>query len=486
MKTRYRGRYVVGYDGTAGNHVIFDNGELVVEGNKVVFAGAEYDGPVDIEVDASNCLILPGLINAHGLMDVSIYQYAFDRPPAGGYFRPRSWVEEASQSDVFTPEQVRRGADLSFLNFARSGCTTVCGITSMVFKRWDDPAWEPEIYMESAVKLGIRAYLSHHYRARAPYSAGNGEKSFVLDDARGMMGLERCIDFIEKYDGAFGGKIRGALFPYTLDQSTPDLLRATARAAEALDVPIRMHTAQSEDEIAFLLSEYGMSPVAYLESLGILDRRWLLTHSLHIGGNHPETEEQDLAILAQRGVSVANCPWIYTFNGGYLNSFSRYGQSGINMLIGTDTFPQDLLREMRWAAIMSKVADGASTSGTAREVFDAVTLNAANYLGRDDIGKLSPGAKADAVMVDFDRFSIGPTEDPIRNLVYFATAADVQSVMVDGEMVIDDHRSTRVDEERVVRDSQGVSDLVADTLAEWSTGSSDREEFCPPSYPRVR
>ncbi|MFP4200734.1 MAG: amidohydrolase family protein, partial [Clostridia bacterium] len=198
------------------------------------------------------------------------------------------------------------------------------------------------------------------------------------------------------------------------------------------------------------------------------------------------SSEDDLQVLADRGVSVANCPWIYTFRGGYLNSFSRYRQAGINMVLGTDTFPQEMLREMRWSSSMSKVAEQDSTSGRAEEIFDAVTVNAARYLGRDDLGKLSPGVKADVVMVDFDRFSIGPTEDPIRSLVYFATAADVRRVLVDGEIVVDDFKSTRVDEGEVVGNSQGVSNHVRDTLCRWMGKDSPQDEFPPPAYPRVR
>jgi cytosine/adenosine deaminase-related metal-dependent hydrolase len=227
LKTRYRGRYVIGFDETRDSHTIIDNGEVVVEDNRIEFVGKQYRGEVDREVDATDCLISPGFINAHALMDVSIYQYAFDRPREKGYYRPRSWVMDSERSSLFSPDELRRGAELSFLNMVRSGCTTMLGITSMVFKRWHDPVWEPEVYLQAAVKLGLRAYLSHHYRSWAPYTGDGGGKEQALDEKRGLEGLEHCIEFIEKYDGAFGDRIRGALFPYTLDQSSPRLLEAT-------------------------------------------------------------------------------------------------------------------------------------------------------------------------------------------------------------------------------------------------------------------
>ncbi len=485
-KTLYRTGYLVAYDAHRGSHVIHDGGELVLEGDCVVHAGGPYTGTADRVVDARDCLVSPGFINAHALMDVSIFQFAFDRPRERGYHRPRSWLEAPGEPGVFDPGEIRRGARLAFLNLARSGCTTIMGITSMVFKRWDDPPWEPEIYLEVAVESGLRAYLSHHYRSRAPYTGASGGKEFLSDEARGMEGLRRCVEFIEKYDGSFGGRIRGALFPYTLDQSTPRLLQATAEAAEELDVPVRMHTAQSTGEIDFLLGEHGMGPVPFLDELGVLGPRWLLTHCLHIAGNHPGTDESDLSILRDRGVSVANCPWIYTFDGGYLDSFSRYGRAGVNMCIGTDTFPQDILREMRWAATASKIAEGRGDAGTAREVFDAVTVNAARFLGREDIGRLCPGAKADVVMVDMERFSVGPVDDPIRALVYFATSADVKTVLVDGSPVVEDFRSLRFDEGQVVRSSRDVSSKIGDRLAAWREPDGDPSSVFSSSYPRVR
>ena len=482
MKTRIRGRYVIGYDETEQTHVIYEPGELVYEGDEVLFVGKHYEGPVDHDVDATDCIVSPGLINGHALMDVSIYQYGFDRPREKGYHRPRSWVE--GTDDIFTPEEIRKGAELSFLNFARSGCTTILGITAMVFKRWDDPIYEPEIYAETARKMGLRAYVSHHYRSHAPYS-GDGKKEFLVDPDKALQGLERCTEFIRKHHRVGDGMIGATLFPYTLDQNTPEILQATAKAAEELDVLVRMHTAQSQGEMEYLMQEHGMGPIEYLESLGVLSSRWLLTHSIYVGGNHKYSSEQDLKIMAERGVSVANCPWIYSFDGEYLNSISRYRRAGINMMLGTDTFPQDLLREMRWGAMMAKVAEHSSTAGTSRELFDAVTVNPARFLGREDIGRLAPGSKADIVVVDCGRFSMGPTEDPIRSLVYFATGADVKTVIVNGEKIVDDFRSLKVDEEKVVRHSQQVSDKVRDTLAGWNHPGEDPREVYSPSYPRV-
>src|SRR5690606_4258728 len=151
----------------------------------------------------------------------------------------------------------------------------------------------------------------------------------------------------------------------------------------------------------------------------------------HAGG--PWVSDAELGLLAQAGVTVGHTPWIYLFGGRTLHSFGRYLRAGVGVAIGTDTYPGDMLQEMRVAAQLGKVAeavDGATTpvasvGATAKTAFDAATLGAARFLGRDDLGRLAPGAKADIVMVRTDTASFVPTLDPIRSLVYYASFRDV-------------------------------------------------------------
>jgi len=476
LKTKIKGRYVVGYDVERGTHVIIPDGEVVYEDDRIVFVGKRYTGTVGRTLDRSSCLISPGLINAHALMDTSIFQYiAFDRERRGGH-RSRQYV--VGDEDVaFDRQKIRDGARLALLNMVHGGATTILGMTAGVFKRWSDPDWEPETYMEAVVEQGLRGYLSHSYRSDLSYISDD-EVRTLRDEKKGHEGLEKARAFIEQYHGSFGDTIRGLFMPYTLDTVTPELLQETRRLADELGVGIRMHFAQSQREIDEIQRLHGLTPVEYLEKLGVLGPRLLLTHSLHIAGNHgtPHADGRELDLLARRDVSVANCPWIYTFRGGYLNSFSRYSRHGVNMCIGTDTFPQDMISEMRWAGIMSKVADSTALSGTAGEVFNAATVNAAHYLQRDDLGRLKPGAKADIIAVDFGRFSIGPVDDPIKNLVYFGSASDVKTVVINGSVVLDGFKSLRVDEEEVVAKAQPVSDHIKTVFRKWDR-EMGREEY---------
>ena len=485
MKTKLTGRYVVGFDSQKREHVIYQNGELVFEGDTVLYVGKHYKGEVERVIDASRCLISPGLIDMHALMDSGIHPLLLDQEKKRGMYRPKSWVTDPEETPVFTPSDVRTAAEHSFLSMLRSGVTTFCGITAMVFKRWDDPVWEPDIYVEIAVRYGLRAYLSHHFRAGAQYVEADGSIGWIWDEAKGFRGLERNIDFIKKYQGSFDGKINGLLFPYTCDQVTPELLKATRQAATELGVGIRMHFSQSQLELQLIAEKHnGATPTEYLEDLGFLADDVMLTHALygrgHSGG--PWMSDGELQILAQHGITVTNCPWIYSMRGGYLMSLSRYLEAGINVCLGTDTQPDDILREMRWGAMMGKVAGGHAATATAREVYNAVTVNAAKFLKRTDIGRLAPGSKADIMVLDLDRPALSAQDDPIRCLVYFASMADVKQVIIGGKTVVDDFHCLVVDETEVSRAAQQASLKVKETLHSWDSSGQAMDAFFEPSF----
>jgi cytosine/adenosine deaminase-related metal-dependent hydrolase len=483
--TAIRGSYVVGFDPHKDVHVLYRNGEVAFEGDRIVYAGPRYPGEAQQRIEADGCLVAPGLINMHALMDVGIHQFLLDRRREPGMVRPRSWVVDPEQRPVFSADEIRAGAEHTFTTMARSGVTTFCGITAMVFKRWHDPDWEPEMYAEAAGRVGLRAYLSHHYRAGAQYVEPDGAIGWEWDEAKGFEGLERNIAFKEAWHGAYDDRIRVLLFPYTCDQVTKPLLLATRDAAERHGIGIRMHFAQSNTEMEEIARRYGgMTPVEYLDSIDFLGPHVMLTHGIygrgHDGG--PWMCHAELETLARRGVTVINCPWIYSMRGSYLRSFSRYLAAGVNVCIGTDTQPNDILRELRFAAIMGKVADGSPESATARDVFNAVTVNAARYLGRDDLGRLTPGAKADIVVIDLRRTAIGPHDDPIRSLVYYASLADVRDVWVDGRAIVQGHACVGFAEADVVSRAQPVADKVKRTLVAWDRLGRSEHELYPPAF----
>lgn len=356
--TRIRGAHVVAFDALLGSHVLLEGAEVVFAADRIIHVGGPYPGAVTHEIDGRNRLLIPRLIDAHALMDIGVHLLLWDRDRDEGY-RPRHFVE--GQGDPFTPEQTRAGAQAMLSMLVRSGVTTFCGINAMVFKRWDDALWEPPLYAEVANQLGLRAYLSHHYRSAVPI-IGDAERELV-DEAAGEQGLQRGIDFVARAArGEFGPRIHGMLFPYTQDTVSDALLRETSRAARELGVVWRMHTAQSVGEVERTVARHQRSPIERLDHLGVLGPEVLLTHVLH-GLGHQGTNalaDHEVALLAKSGTNVGHTPWIYLFGGRLLRAFGRYRRAGINVAIGTDTYPGDMLQEMHMAALLGKVAEGAT------------------------------------------------------------------------------------------------------------------------------
>ncbi|MGQ0570043.1 MAG: chlorohydrolase family protein [Armatimonadota bacterium] len=481
MRTRVTGRYVIGYD---GEHRIIPGGEVIYHDDRVIFVGRGYAGPVDRTIDASGCLVSPGFINLHAVtnVDLQVFRIDVDNP---GFPKPRHWVE-GDGPEVLDEAQTEASVRYSIATILRGGATTFGAITTMATKRWEDPRYETEMIAQIAGQMGARAYVAHQVRAIVSCWDG-AEPGHAVDEARALRALEYAGVFARRIDGTYDGRIRGYMFPYTLDASTPALLQAAKAAADAMGTHMRTHFSQSLAEVDAIRERYGKTPVDYLESLGLLARNLLLTHALYIAGNglYADPENRDLRRLAAHGVSVCHCPGVYLRRGVTLRTFSRYRRAGINMALGTDTFPQDMVSEMKWAAVACKIEEQSAFAGTSAEVFEAATLGGARALGRDDLGRLAPGAKADIVVIDLEGLHIGPIVDPIKTIVHHASARDIRQVIIDGRDVVADSRLVGVDEEALVAAVQIPYDTLRRQFSRWDRGRRPASVLFPPALPAI-
>jgi cytosine/adenosine deaminase-related metal-dependent hydrolase len=234
-----------------------------------------------------------------------------------------------------------------------------------------------------------------------------------------------------------------------------------------------------------MLEQHGKTPIALLHSIGFLKPRTGLGHCVfhnrHSWCHYPYGD--DLAMLGDTGTTVVHAPYKYAKMGIKFESFSCYRAEGINIAIGTDTYPQDMIHEMRWAAMMNRIADESFTVGKPRDVFDAATLGGARHLGRDDIGRLAIGAKADIIVVDLQQVHYGAVRDPIAALVECGSGSDVKTVIVDGEVVVEKGKAVRFDESAMLRESQSEGERIWRALPEWHWSGKSVDEIVPPSYP---
>ena len=483
MKTRIQGGYVVGYDGTS--HELLDGGCVVYEGERILFVGFADDPAcpsAEHVLHAPGRLISPGLVNLHCIANIDLQPLRID-VGSSGFLRAQRWFEDGL--DIWDETGFRTSARFSVAALLRHGSTTFCNVTTMASKRYDDPEVEPRALADAALELGARAYLAHNFQDHSRYVDAAGQTVVRLDLEAGERGLGRALALLEWLESRQDARLRGFLFPYTTETCSDALLQKASVAARERGVTLRSHFAQYPAESQGWLEREGISPVERLERLGVLGPEVTLTHAIYLKG-HPEVggrPEDDLDLLTQHGVHVAHCPVVFSRRGKVLRSFQRYLDAGLNLGLGTDTCPPDMIGEMRMASTLSKVADDNPTSGSAGAVYTAATLGGARALGRDDLGRLAPGAQADIAVFNLRALHIGVVDDPIKALVHYASGADTETVIVAGRTVVDDSRVVGLAENELLAEAQQAWTVYKAGLVGRDPEARDADALYPPALP---
>jgi len=169
-----------------------------------------------------------------------------------------------------------------------------------------------------------------------------------------------------------------------------------------------------------------------------------------------------------------------------LHSFQRYLDAGVRMALGTDTYPMDMVTELRMAATLARITDGNFQAGKPRDVYDAATLGPCPLLGRSDLGRLAPGAKADVLLIDLEHMGYACFRDPIKALVDMGSNRDIDTVIVDGRTLIAGGRHQTVDEAEVFAKASAVTARYWQNIPNWHWAGLDIDAIVPPSYPLHR
>ena len=484
MKTKLQGGFVVAF--RQGGHEVLDGGCIVYEADKIIFVGFPDDSDcpeADKTVNATGNLISPGLINLHCIANIDLQPLRLDGAEAGGFPKSKAWFE--GTDNVLDDEDFKTSAEFSVAALLRHGTTTFCNVTTMASKRFDDPEVELEALVEASDKLGARAYLAHNFQDYSRYHPVDDRSELAFNPEAGRKGLERAVSHIERLRSLKHPRIQGFLFPYTTETCSDELLKEASRVAKDLGVPMRSHFAQYLGEAQTLLQQRGMSPLERLVELDILGTYLTLTHAIYLRG-HPAlggNMDAELNYLAESGTHVAHSPVVYARRGYMLHSFQRYLEAGINLGIGTDTVPPDMLAEMRMASTLSKLADDDPSSGNAAAVFNAATLGGAKALGRNDLGRLEPGATADISVFNLRALHIGVVDDPIKALIHYANGVDTDSVIVHGRTVVKEGRVLGIDEDALLSKAQLTWKTYKEGLAARDPLEHSSAELYPSAFP---
>ena len=477
MRIRIDGGVVVGWSGN--NHELIPEGSVLIEGDAIKSVGTDRSQAADKIIDASGKIVCPGFINLHVHSQLNIGDYLLADVTKKDYLAANYFVFGAPLKEKVTPPPaaaVAIGRKYALYSALRNGATTVL-----------DPGGGPgdlDDYVAIVGQLGGRVFFSPPYRSSDIFTDPQGRHYYEECDDKGRPGLKRAVEFIKKHRGAHNGRVQGILNPAQAETCEPSLLKESVAAARDLDVPIHIHAGGNLREFLQILNTHRKPVVEYLADSGILGPRTILGHMVFMGGHsRVDYPAGEIKLIADSGATVGHCPHKCAKMAFAMESFDRYLDAGVRIGLGTDSYPLDIISEMRYASLISRLVDKNASGARPADVFNAATIGGADALGRKDLGRLAAGAKADVVILNIRTTRYGPARDPINALVEYGSGADVETVIVDGEVVIENGCSTRIDDADLFAQAEAGAKRAWDNWAARDWNGRRVEDIVPPAFP---
>lgn len=418
--------WVIAWDEDKNTHTYLKNADLVFCGSRITFIGHDYSGPCDHEIPGKGRMIIPGLINIHShLSGGPLDKGTFDEVGTAALWGNALYTY--SQLLRADSRALKPGAIIALSELMKSGVTTVVD-NSGYYEEW----------IELLVDSGIRAVLAPGFRQARWINVADHRVDYKWDHQAGRQGFRQALETMDAVKKCGCDRLSGMIFPSQADTCEADLLIEAHAAAVDRGLPFQTHASQTMQEFIEMMRRHGKSPVQWLDSLGILDEHTILGHCIYLDHHSwsPLHTRDDLPLLAERKTTVAHCPTVFGRTGMTMESFGDYVRAGVNLGIGTDSFPYNMLEELRHVGIYARITTGNVHDLTTADVFNAATLGGAQALLRDDIGRLAVNAKADIVIVDSEHPLMRPGREPLRNLINVAAERAVTDVFIDGRQVV--------------------------------------------------
>src|SRR6266700_3241212 len=423
---------------------IISDGAIAIKGNRIVSVdktAALLPMYGDDEViDVQGKLIIPGLIDTHVHLAQALIRGCADDMALIQWLCERVWVLQGN----FTQDDGYASARLCIAEMLKSGTTTF--LESMLAHRYGFDS-----IAKAVEESGIRACLAGIVMDIGTYATQTSSMHPGLIESR-ETSLFGVLDMHSKWNGAAGDRIHVWFGPRTPGGVTSELYREMSDYARQRNMGITMHLAEVEADKIYLNEKFGLSPVYYAESVGLLGSKTVLVHMVWLN-------QDDIAKLAATGTHVSHNP---SSNSKLASGVCKVPQmlaGGVNVALGCDGCPSNndyaLIREMKLAAIIHKAVTLDPLIVPAETVLEMATINGARALGLEhEIGSLGVGKKADLVAIDLNRLHTTPSMNPISTLVYAATGGEVDMVVVDGQTVVGQGQLLTMDEEEVMEQAR--------------------------------
>jgi cytosine/adenosine deaminase-related metal-dependent hydrolase len=432
---------------------IITDGALAVDGGAIRAVGkrgqVRKEFPQEHEfTDLHGGLVIPGLINTHVHLAQALIRGCADDLALVDWLTKRVWVLQGN----FTEEDGRLSAELAILEMLKSGTTAF--VESMIAGRYGFDGIARVVEAS-----GIRAALSKVVMDLPSYATAAGSMyPGMIENPQAS--FEEALAMHERWNGGADGRIEVWFGPRPPGGTTSDLYRKMMGAARERGMRVTVHLAEVRADVEHTLREFGLRPIEYARSVEMLGPEVLLVHVVW-------AEPDEIALLAETGTHVTHNPLSNAKLASGIAPIPEMLAAGVNVGLGTDGGPSsndyDMVRAMRWASYVHKARLLDPTITPSEQAFEMATIHGAAAMGWEgQIGSLEVGKRADFAVLDMNKPHLTPSPNPVSTVVCTATGKDVETVVIDGRIVVREGKALTMDEDRILAEArQRASALYA-------------------------
>lgn len=416
------------------NVAVYHDG-LVEEGKHILIDENRIDSfPANAEtadcdqiIDGEGMLALPGLVNTHTHVAMTLFRSYADDLALMDWLQNMIWPAEAHLDD----DIVYWGSMLAFAEMIRGGTTAFCDMYMFM-----------DSCAQAAEAAGIRGNIARGLAGVTP---------------NGLKALEENVELYRKWNNACDGRIRVMLGPHAPYTCPPDYLKKVRDTSEKNGIPIHIHLSETKGEVETCREKFGVTPIALMNQIGLFDCPTLAAHCVHV-------TDEDIEIMAEKHVKVAHNPGSNLKLASGIAPVPKMRKAGITVGLGTDGASSnnklDMFAEMRLAALIHKAATLDPFAVKADEALQMATRDGAACLGYDDLGELKEGYLADLILVDRSGWHWKPRFNSISLAVYAGNSMDVDTVMVNGQLLMRHKELLTIDTEKLDAEVSRVTEKL--------------------------
>jgi len=414
------------------------SGDLFISGGRIQDIGSAKSLEASVVIDARGCVVLPGFVQTHIHLCQTLFRGAADDLSLIDWLKKRIWPMEAAHS----AQSLKASARLGIAELIKGG--TTCALTMETVNH-------TEAVFQVVEDTGYRATVG-----KCMMDKGEEVPAALHEDTEAS--IEESIALLEKWHGKANGRIRYCFAPRFAVSCTLELLSKVARLAREREVMVHTHASESLHECALVEQATGLRNITYLDSVGLTGRHVALAHCIHV-------DDDEIAILRHSKTNVVHCPSSNLKLGSGIAPVKTMLEEGISVSLGADGAAcnnrLDMFTEMRTAALLQKALHGPEIL-PAKRALRMATIDGARSLGLgEEIGSLEVGKRADVIVVRMDSLHSTPRPHDLASAItYSAQASDVETVVIDGQLVMREGKLLTLDEPAVINEANREAELL--------------------------